>query len=189
MGDIYGIDNTDIQGKLHLVCVDYKSCCIFEWQLNNLQMSEAIKALKSIFCYVGVPDKVVSDNARYFTSEEFEESVMTWSIQHIMSSPWFPHGNTHAEKAVHIVKQIYAKASDVKFARLLLKTMPIANKGSIVHEGPGNVFFGRQLKAHLPVFQCQKSLNTCIDNDKCASIELLSKYSKGQSVWIKLDQT
>ena len=26
VGEIYGIDITDIQGKSHLVCVDYKSC-------------------------------------------------------------------------------------------------------------------------------------------------------------------
>ena len=37
---------------------------------------------------------------------------MTWSIQQIMLSPQFPHGNAHAEKAVHIIKQIYTKAND-----------------------------------------------------------------------------
>ena len=52
---------------------------------------------------------------------------MKWSIQHVTSSPCFPHGNAHAEKAVHVVKQIYLKADDVKLALLLLKTMPISN--------------------------------------------------------------
>ena len=65
---------------------------------------------------------------------------MTWSIQHIISSPRFPHGNAHAEKAVHIVKQIYTKANDVKLALLLLKTTPIANK-NVTHEAPASVFF------------------------------------------------
>ena len=77
--------------------------------------------------------------------------MMQWSIQHITSSPRFPHGNAHAEKTVHIVKQIYEKADDVKLALLLLKTMPIANKSGTVYNAPATMFFGRQLKAHLPI--------------------------------------
>ena len=60
-------------------------------------------------------------------SEEFQEFVMTWSIHHITLSPRFPHGNAHAEKVVHIVKQVYLKADDIKLALLLLKMMPIVN--------------------------------------------------------------
>ena len=113
-GEIYGVDVTDIQGKPHIVCVDYFSCCIFERQLKSLHSSDVIEALKSIFCDIRSPDKLISGNARYFVSEEFKNFVMTWSIHHITSSPRFPHGNAHAEKAVHIVKQIYLKADDVK---------------------------------------------------------------------------
>ena len=29
-GETYGVDIADIQGKPNLVCVDYKSCCIFK---------------------------------------------------------------------------------------------------------------------------------------------------------------
>ena len=79
--------------------------------------------LNPYFVMSGTPDKIISDNARYFVSEEFEEFMMQWSIQHVMLSPRFPHGNAHAEKAVHIVKQIYAKADDIKLALLLLKTI------------------------------------------------------------------
>ena len=75
-GEIYGIGVTDIQGKSHLVCVDYKSCCIFKCQLSGLQTTEVIKALKFIFCDVRTPDKLISDNARYFISEEFEEFMI-----------------------------------------------------------------------------------------------------------------
>ena len=109
VGEVFGIDVADIKGKPHLVCVDYKSCCIFECQLSTLHTSDIVNALKSIFCDVGAPDKIISDNAKYFVSQEFEEFTMQWAIQHVTSSPCFPHGNTHAEKAVHMVKQIYEK--------------------------------------------------------------------------------
>ena len=50
--------------------------------------------------------------------------MMRWSIHPITSSPHFPHGNAHAEKAIHVVKQIYMKADDIKLALLLCKTSP-----------------------------------------------------------------
>ena len=131
----------DIQAKSHLVCVDYYSCCIFERQLCSLHTTEIVEALKSVFCDVRAPDKLISDNARYFTSEEFQEFLMIWSIQHITSCLLDSHmAMLHAEKAVHIIKQIYAKADDVKLALLLLKMTPIANKSGTIYDAPTNVF-------------------------------------------------
>ena len=105
-----------------------------------------------MFCDIGAPDKIISDNTRYFTSEEFQDFTMRWFIQHITSSPCFPHGNAHAEKAIHVVKQIYMKADDVKLALLLLKMMPISNNNKkLIQEALANLFYGHQLKAHLPV--------------------------------------
>ena len=128
-GEVYGCDVADINGKQHLVLVDYFSCCIFKRKVANLTSLCVIKALKDIFCDLGCPDKLITDNAHYFVSEEFTKFTMDWSIQHVTSSPRFPHGNAHAEKAVGIIKQIYEKCQDVKLGLLLLKTMPITNQG------------------------------------------------------------
>ena len=76
---------------------------------------------------------------------------MQWSIQHVTSLPRFPHGNAHAKNAVHVVKQNYEMDGDIKLALVLLKMMPIANKGGTVYDAPATMFFGRQLKAHLPI--------------------------------------
>ena len=43
---------------------------------------------------------LVTDNALCFTSEEFAEFTQDWNFTHITSSPRYPKGNTHAEKAV-----------------------------------------------------------------------------------------
>ena len=204
IGEIFGIDVADIKGKPHLVCVDYKSCCIFEWPLSHLvcvdyksccifewplstlHTSEIINALKSLFCDAGVQDKIISDNARYFVSQEFEDFTMQWAIQHITSSPRFPHGNAHMEKAVHVVRQIYEKTIDVKLALLLLKTMPILNKKGTTYDALAMMFCSRQLKAHVPIlwgFQLQTT-----DEDENGGIpDLPSKYHENQPVWVKLD--
>ena len=92
-GKIYGIDVAEIQGRQHLVCVDYKSCCIFERELSGFHTTEVVKALKSIFCDVGVPDKIISEKTRYFVSEEFQDfthHTMVYTTCHFITqvSPW-----------------------------------------------------------------------------------------------------
>ena len=74
---------------------------------------------------------------------------MVYPPYHFIST--FPHGNAHTEKAVHVVKQIYMKANDVKLALLLLKMMPISNHKNVIQDALAKLFYGCQLKAHLPV--------------------------------------
>ena len=117
---------------------------------------------------------------------------MDWSIQHITSSPRFPHGNTHAEKAVGIVKQIYERCQDVKLVLLLLKMKPIINQDkSQSHRAPCNSFNGRTLKAHLPIYWSINTDSTCTqDTEKGAQIEIgdiPSKYQVNQDIWVKVD--
>ena len=154
--------------------------------MKSLHSADVIEALKSIFCDIGAPDKLISDNASYFVSEEFEDFLMKWAILHITSLSCFPHGNAHTEKAIHVVKQIYLKASDIKLALLMLKTTPIANNERMIQDAPANLFFGCQLKAHLPIRHYKQ--NTGNFNDGATSeVPVPSKYDEGQDVWVKLD--
>ena len=155
--------------------------------MSTLHTSEIIKALKSVFCDVGVPDKIISDNARYFVSQEFEDFTMQWAIQGHTSSPWYPHSNAHPEKAVHVVKQIYEKAKDVKLALLLLKTTPISNKKGTTYEVPATMFYGRQLKAHVPIRQGYQLSHRADEEENGGIPDVPSGYHMNQLVWIKLD--
>ena len=139
-----------------------------------------------MFCDVRAPDKIISNNARYFTSEKFQDFMIRWSIHHITSSPHFPHGNAHAEKAVHVVKQVYMKADDVKLALLLLKMMPITNHKNVIQDAPDKLFYGCQLKAHLPV-KCKPAIIQNFGEDATSEVPIPSKYSIGDEVWVKLD--
>ena len=155
-------------------------------ELQSLHSTDVIEALKSMFCDIGAPDKIISNNARYFTSEEFEDFTMRWSIYHITSSPCFPHGNAHAEKFIHVVKQIYIKADNVKLALLLLKMTSITNHRNVIQGAPAKLFYGCQLKAHLPV-KCKPAIIQNFDEDTTSEVSIPSKYSVGDEVWVKLD--
>ena len=116
--------------------------------------------------------------------------MIDWSIQHLMSSPRFPHGNTHAEKAVGIVKEMHAKYHDIKLGLLLLKTTPVSNE-CYSYQAPANVFFGCQLKANLPLYHPSSSQNTCtLDAENSAGSDINnvpSKFQIDQDVWVKVD--
>ena len=87
-----------------------------------------------------------------------------------------------------MVKQIYSKADDVKLALLLLKTMPISNEKKFIQEAPANIFYGRQLKAHLPVKRRPTVLQKFDDDATSTSeAEISSKYNVGEEIWVKLD--
>ena len=86
----------------------------------------------------------------------------------------------------HVVKQIYSKADDVKLALLLLKTMPISNSKKFIQEAPANIFYGCQLKTHLPVKRKPTVLQN-FDDDATSEAEVPSKYHIGEEIWVKLD--
>ena len=150
-GEIYGGNVMEIQGNQHLVVVDYKSVCIFEKKLQNVMSTSVIEALKSIFCDIGAPDKLITDNARYFVSDEFKEFAAKWNIVHVTLSPRYPQGYSHIEKMIQSVKAIYEKYHDVKMGFLMLQTTPVVSGHD--HKVPAEVFFNCQLKANVPIFQ------------------------------------
>ena len=137
---MYGADVGDIQGRHHLVVINYYSTCIFECPLPSLTSVSIILALKTICADTGIPSKLVTDNARYFVSEEFEQFSKRWNFKHSTSSPRYPRGNAHAEKAVQAVKSVYEKSSDILLGMLALKTTPFVDPE--FKDSPDNIFFG-----------------------------------------------
>ena len=73
---------------------------------------------------------LITENATCFVSEEFSAFI------HVTSSPRYPKGNAHAEKAMCMVKQIYTQCDDPLFGMLVLKTMLIQD----IKELPDKIF-------------------------------------------------
>ena len=66
-GEVYGADVADIQGRHHLVVIDYYSTCIFEQPLPSLTSASIILAFKTIFADTGIPSKLITDLLLYPT--------------------------------------------------------------------------------------------------------------------------
>ena len=96
-GHIYGTDKGNIQGKPHVIVVDYLSFFIYQRPLPDMTWDTVILALKTIFSEAGVSTILISDNGRQYCSEEFKEFSLQWSFVHKTASPYYPKGNAHAE--------------------------------------------------------------------------------------------
>ena len=120
---IYGADLCDINGKVHVVCVDYFSFFIWERPLPDMQSD---LGLKMIFGESGSPEILITNNGRSFISEDFWQFAVEWSSVYKTSSPRYPKGNAHAEQAVGIVKEAYTKCKDDFLLGLLVhRTTPL----------------------------------------------------------------
>ena len=75
---------------------------------------------------------------------------MEWSFVHKTSSPHYPKGNAHAERAVGIVKEVFTRCKDEFLLGLLVHcTTPLLytrSKFSLAE-----LFFGCRLASNLPI--------------------------------------
>ena len=169
-GELYGCDVMEIKGNQHLIVFNYKSVCIFKRKLPNVTSTSVIEALKSIFCDVRAPDKLISDNVRYFVSDEFEEFTK-WNIVHVTLSPRYPQGNSHIEKEIQSVKAIYEKCHDIKMGHLMLKTTPVISGHD--HKAPAETIF--------------RPSQWTSDHNRDEHPMMMSKFRNHDTIWCKVD--
>ena len=148
--------------------------------------SSVITAFKTIFRDSGVPMTLVMDNALCFTSEEFSKFAKDWHFIHVTSSPRYPKGNAHSEKAVGMVKQICNHCEDPLFGMLVLKTVPLLD----MKESPDKLFFGQSLHTNLPKPGTVHSgyEERYINQSATGEMSESRKFKKDDLVWIKLGE-
>ena len=109
---IFGSDIGNIDGKPHVVVVDYYSFFLYERPMPDMSSDTLILALKTIFRESGIPTILITDNGRQYYSKEFKQFSLDWSFIHKTSSPYYPKGNSYAECAFGVVKEVYTKCKD-----------------------------------------------------------------------------
>jgi hypothetical protein len=81
-----------------LVCVDAFSKFVWLKPVREATTTATLKALKErVFSNFSVPEILVSDNARCFTPNEFQQFCFDLGIKHVTTSPYYPQPS-HAER-------------------------------------------------------------------------------------------
>ncbi|GFS23914.1 Pol polyprotein [Elysia marginata] len=140
--DIFHLD-----GQNFLIMADFYSKMPFVKSFKTMTSKETIDYLESAFAIHVIPKIVISDNARQFTSFEFENFLKQWEFKHVTSSPHFPQSNGFIERTVQTVKNCLKKAKAKKenpqLALLSLRTTPIDN----ILPSPAELLFNRKVQS------------------------------------------
>ena len=151
-------DLFEYKNKSYLLVVDYYSKFFEICILNNTTSETVITHMKSIFSRHGIPDIVISDNAKQYQSQKFKEFEKSWEFRHETSSPRYPQSNGLAERTVQTVKQLLKKAEregkDPYLSILNYRNTPLDSN----MPSPAQLLMGRRCKTKLPV---SKKLKNC----------------------------
>ena len=88
-------------GHMFMVLIDAHSKWLEVIPLSSTTSGGIIENLRMIFARL---ETLVSDNAPYFSSREFEEFLRRNGIKHVTSAPYHPASNGMAERAVQVFK-------------------------------------------------------------------------------------
>ena len=132
-----------------LILVDSSSGW-FEFNiLKNMANKSVITLLRRHFASHGTPQVLMTDNARQYTSNEFEEFCHQWNFERVTSSPRFPQTN-FAEDAVKRAKSLLTRCgkgnSNVYYGLLMLRSTP--RDGHLKY--PAERLYSRKTNIPLP---------------------------------------
>ena len=77
--------------------------------MTSITTEKTMNDLRLIFAQHGFPGEVVSDNGPQIVSNEFAELEHKNGIKSILTTPYRPHSNGAAERAVRIIKEALVK--------------------------------------------------------------------------------
>lgn len=98
--------------KMYLVVVDSFSKWPEVFEMSNITSNKTIEAFKNIFSRFGLPNHLVTDNGRSFTSSEFRDFCKCNQIKHTFSAPYHPATNGAAERFVGTFKTAVTKIKE-----------------------------------------------------------------------------
>ena len=140
-----------MKGMDHLIVIDYYSRYVeVAGMTKTIKSSEIIRALKSIFARLEIPEQVWSDNGPQYDSAEFSHFAKEWGFKHVTSSPRFPRSNGEVERGIQTVKNLLQKAEDPAKGLLAYRSTPLACKFS-----PAQLLMGRKLRNNVSMFHTE----------------------------------
>ena len=105
-----GADLFELGQQNVLILVHYWSSYFEVQELKRITSTTVVTACKVQFARHSIPDGLITDNGRQFSSSEFAKFTETWKFEHKTSSPHHSQSNGKAENDVKICKNLSNKA-------------------------------------------------------------------------------
>lgn len=150
---------TDLLGPLPnneyvLVLIDYYSRYQEIVFLRNISSDRIIKAMQEIFCRLGLPKSLRTDNDRQYVSAELENFCKANDITHITTPPYWPQANGEVENMnKSLVKRLKIASAnknnykeEIQKFILMYNVTPHGTTGS----PPSELMFNRVIRDKIP---------------------------------------
>ncbi|XP_039150808.1 uncharacterized protein K02A2.6-like isoform X3 [Drosophila simulans] len=137
-----------------LVFIDYFSRYMEHKFLKTISSTTLIEAMKEIFCRLGYPEYLRTDNGRQYVSEEFSNYCKACGIEQVRTPPYWPQANGEVENMnralVKRLKIAYANGKNYKEEIqkfiLMYNVTPHGTTGS----APTKLMFSRVIRDKIP---------------------------------------
>lgn len=153
---------TDLLGPLPnneyvLVLIDYYSRYQEVVFLKNISSEKIIKAMEEIFCRLGLPKSLRTDNGRQYISAEFKEFCKLNDITQITTPPYWPQANGEVENMNRsLVKRLkIASVNKANYKQEIHKFILMYNvtPHSTTGSPPSELMFNRVIRDKIPSIQ------------------------------------
>ena len=90
--------------KYIVAAIDYTLKFAAIHSCTDITSESILRWLDGLFCDFGLPEQIVTDNGRQFTSEKFENFLADRDIQHVRTTPYHPESNGLVERFNGVLK-------------------------------------------------------------------------------------
>ena len=149
-----GSDFFHLNGATFLLTVDYCSRYPEIVKIVSTTSKSIIKALRTIFTRLGIPEIMISDNELQYASEAMKGFAKSYGFDHITSSPHYPQGNTLAKRTVKAVKDLLQKSKNPYLALMACTATPFPWCG----QSPTELLMGQTNYRQTYVLQSKSQL-------------------------------
>lgn len=176
-------------GKMFLIMVDVYSKWPEVHVMSDITAKATIPKCRQLFAQFGLPQVIVTDNGRTFTSHEFKSFLQVNGIRHKVTAPYKPATNGQAERFVQTFKQALKRMNcDTSKLSLALSQMLLQYRAmthAATNKSPAEMFIGRRLSTRLDLLRPTEEENTTSQNKSsralsCGERVACRNYSSGE---------
>jgi hypothetical protein len=146
------------QGHYYLISTDqYSGYPIISNTGKTCNTNQVISAVAEIITYFSIPETIYSDGGPQFLKNgAFDIFCKEWGIKHVLSSPYMPRSNGHAEAAVKQMKKLIranVSTNGVLNSQSCLAGLQVFRNTARSPSGisPNELVFGHLVRDSLPV--------------------------------------
>ncbi len=163
--------------KMWLVVVDAHSKWPEVFCVSSTTTQVVTQKLEETFARHGIPEQLVSDNGRQFTSDEFHEFMKVYNIKHVCSSPYHARSNGEAERFIRTFKEKML-ASELPLQKRLLQFLfrYRSTPHSTTGVSPSELLNGRLLRTRLSLVH--PNVSTTVRNAQAIQKNTYDKNTK-----------